>query len=79
MVVFPLVLFALLLFLKFKFKIVATYLIFVLLFYLSLDNSMVMIFEAAAIFLYGLPAGTLLLMDSFPATVAKLNKKFKIR
>lgn len=77
MVIFPLVLFAALLFLNFKFKIVMTYCVFFLLFYMSLEKNL-MVIESAAIFLYGLPAGSLLLMDLFPETVAKLKKKVKI-
>ncbi|MFC1801501.1 hypothetical protein ACFLZB_03475 [Nanoarchaeota archaeon] len=78
MILFPVVLLVFLLLTKSDIKIFAVYFVFVVLFYFSLSDGLIMTLEAAAIFLYGLPAGSMLLQQLFPATVAKLDKKFKI-
>ena len=65
-----------LLLVDFRYRAYAAFGVFLFWFFLIRADNLVVILEASAIFLYGFPAGSLLLS---PATVAKLNKKIKVK
>lgn len=66
----------LLLALPFKLRAYAAFGAFLLWFFLIKSDNLVIILESSLIFLYGLPAGSLLLP---PTAVTKLDKKVKVR
>lgn len=78
MVLLPVVVMGILFFLNFKYRAYIAFGVFLLWFFLIRTDSMIVMLEACAIFLYGLPTGSLLL-NSSPARMAKLNKKVKVR
>lgn len=63
-------------FLKFKSRVYLSVGIFMIWFFIIQLNDLVVVLEASTIFLYGLPAGSLLLS---PSGVSQLNKKVKVR
>ncbi len=77
-VLLPIGLAAALFFLKFKYRAYAFFGVFLIWFFLIKSNDLVVLLESAAFFLYGFPAGSLL-VELSPATVSKLNQKVKIR
>jgi hypothetical protein len=77
-VLLPLALMGVFLFMKFTYRAYVAFGVFLIWFFVIRANDMVILLEASAIFLYGLPVGSLLMFLS-PATMAKLNKKVKIR
>lgn len=61
--------------LNLKYRAYAMFGVFLMWFFLIKGNDFVIILEASAIFLYGLPIGSLLLS---PSRMAKLDKKIKV-
>lgn len=77
LVLLPAILLLILLFIPFKYRAYAAFGVFLIWFFLIRSDSLVVMLEASAIFLYGLPAGTLLKGELSPTAVAELNKKVK--
>ena len=72
----PVILVLLLLVIPFKFRAYLAFGVFLLWFFLIKSDNLVIILESSLIFLYGLPAGSLLLP---PMAVSKLDQKVKVR
>ena len=74
----PISIMGILLYISFEYRTYILFAVFLLWFFVIRSDNLVIFLEAAAIFLYGLPAGSLLLLELSPATVTKLKKKVKI-
>jgi len=70
----PIVLALVLVMIDFKYRIYLSMIAFLIWFFLIRSSDLIVVLEASAIFLYGLPAGSLLIASS-PAAMSKLKKE----